>query len=282
MTEEHWTTTLNRKRRRAAQTARGEEIRMTTTFRNDEQAGEAIERAGGYLESLTLDAKNTLEAYRRESNAALKDPYVPDAGKAHAVEKLRAKAKADLREIEEKAQAAVGSARVAAEYLARDTRSVAEQARDDARTRMAFDRAEMLLAAGARPHDVVSQAVEAGDKDTIRAMSFYGRTWLEADRQRRGGSKGDYRERFAALDGALKDASSIVQHPAQTAASDLSELGEDVGLISARARREVEGGDPIVSLHADGGDFSETVGIARENAALLNQMGGGDVSRRAS
>lgn len=280
--DQNWKMELKRKRRRAAQTARREEITMTTTFRNDEQAVEAIERVGSDLDGLALDAKNTLEEYRRATNAALKDPYTPDAGKAHKVEGLRAKVQEDLREIEEKAEVAVGSARAAADHLARDKRSVAEQTRDDARVGAAFERARMLLDAGVQAHDVVSRAVDAGDKDTIRAMELSGRTYLDADMHRRGGSKGDYRHRFQALDEALKKASALTQHPAQTTATDLSETAEEVGVVAQVALREVRGGKPVAAIPTvEGSDFTGTVDLARENVQLLNQMGGETV-RRAS
>ncbi len=133
----------------------------------------------------------------------------------------------------------------------------------------------MQLDAGINAHEIVSRAAESGDRLTVEAMDYFGRTYLEADIRGRGGNVGDHGQRFDALDGALAEAKARTAPPASKALGDLGETAEAVELIATRAADEIRGGDPVVSLHVDGGDFSGNVHLARENRTLLSRMGGG-------
>ncbi len=191
---------------------------------------------------------------------------------------LRKEASQRLLDIESDARAAVRAAQEAAEYLSRDQRSIAEQNRADNRMRLAWDRAEMMLKAGIPASEIVGRAAGKGDTETVEAMGYFAEAHLEADIRGRGGNVRDHAQRFDALHGSLQQAKKQTQHPAQTVLSDLAGHADEVALISTVARQEVEGSrEPITALHTDGGDFSETVEIARENAALL---GGVPVSGR--
>ncbi len=256
------------------------------TFRSEGQAQKAIEDAQRDVDNAGYQTRTALNDYRKATRATLRDPMIPDGGKVYKVSELRKQTTEKLRQIEENARAARASAREAAEYLARDQRTVGEMTRDDGRVQMAWSRARMMLDAGIRAHEIVTRAAEQGDKTTIEAVDYFGRTYLEADVRGRGGNTNDHRERFDALDAALKQAKAATAHPAETVLADLSDDAEAVEMVATRAREEVAGGDPIAALHvdlADGvGDFSETIGIARENATLLSQMGGETAIRRAS
>ncbi len=255
---------------------------MTVKFKSDYDARTAMEKAEREIDNATTQAKEVLVGHRRAVNSALSDQMVPPSGRAYRVGELRKQASQKLLDIESEARAAVKAAAEAADYLARDQRSVGEQTRDDGRMRLAFERARLLLDAGTPAHQVVSRAVESGDKDTIRAMEFFAKTHLEASVLGRGGNVGDYRQQFDALDRTLKEAKRVTGHPAETVLGDLSAGADAVALITTRARQEVQGGEPVVALHVEGADFSDTVDVARENATLLSRMGGGDAARRAS
>lgn len=108
-------------------------------------------------------------------------------------------------------------------------------------------------------------------------MEFFGPTFLEADIRGKGGSLNDIGHQFESLEQALKQARAETASPAVKALGDLEETGDAVDLIAARAADEIRGGDPVVSLHVDGGDFSQNVHVARENAQLLDNMGAGKV-----
>lgn len=249
-----------------------------TAFRSEGEAQKAIEDAQRGLDNAGYQARTALNDYRKATRATLRDPMIPDGGKVYKVSELRKQTTEKLREIEQNAQAAVAKARGAAEYLARDTRSATEQMRDDGRVQMAWNRAKMQLDAGIPAHEIVTRAAGAGDRLTIEAVDYFGRTYLEADIRGRGGSLNDIGQQFDALADALDRAKAATAHPAQTVVGDLSHDAEQLAAVAARARDEVAGGDPIAALHVDlsdgVGDFSETIGIARENATLLNQMGG--------
>ena len=259
---------------------------MTVKFRNDEQARDAMESAQRDLDNAAYQTRTALNDYRRATRAALRDPMIPDGGKVYKVGELRKQTTEKLRQIEQNARAAQGKAKEAAEYLTRDQRTVGEMTRDDQRMRLAWDRAQMMLNAGIPAHEVVTRAADQGDRLTIEAMEFFAPTYLEADIRGRGGSLNDIGHDTEALRQALTSAKAATASPAETVLGDLGEQAEAVEMVATRARDEVAGGDPIAALHVDlpdgVGDFSETVGVARENAALLNQMGGGDAARRAS
>ena len=259
---------------------------MTVKFRNDEQARTAMEDAQRDLDNAAYQTRTALNDYRKATRAALADPMIPDGGKVYKVGQLRQQTTDKLRQIEQNARAAQGKAKDAAEYLTRDQRTVGEMTRDDGRMRLAWERAEMQLKAGIPAHEVTRRAADAGDRLTVEALDYFGRTYLEADIRGKGGSLSDIGHEFGALEQALASAKAQAAPPALTVLGDLGETAEAVEMVATRARDEVAGGDPIAALHVDlpdgVGDFSETVGIARENAALLNQMGGGDAARRAS
>ena len=253
-----------------------------STFRSDHDARGAMERAQTTLDNASIQAKEALVGYRRAANAALQDPMTPREGRAYRVGELRKQATEKLREIEQSAQASVETARRAAEFLIRDQRSVGEQNRDDNRLRLEWERQKMLLDAGVPAHDLARRAGEAGDKTAVDALAFFGRSYLEASIVGRGGNLGDFRQQFDALDTTLKEAKAATGTPAEVLLGDLSEGADEVSLVATRARQEIEGGEPVAALHVEGADFSKSVGIARENATLLSQMGGGDAARRAS
>ncbi len=146
--------------------------------------------------------------------------------------------------------------------------------------RLAWERARMMLDAGVHAHEVVSRAAEQGDGLTVEAMEFFAPTYLEANIRGRGGNTSDHRQRFDALADSLKGAKAQTAPPASKALGDLGETADAVELIATRAADEIRGGDPVVSLHVDGGDFSGNVQVARENAQLLSRMGGGNVAVR--
>jgi hypothetical protein len=257
-----------------------------TAYRNEQQARDAMESAQRDLDNLGFQTRNALDGHRKAVRAALRDPMVPDGGKVYRVGELRTQATDKLREIDEKIRQAQAKAKGAAEYLTRDTRSATEQTRDDQRVQMAWNRARMMLDAGVSAHEVVSRAAEQGDRATVEAMHYFAPTHLEASIHARGGNVGDYQHQTGALQDALKSAKAATAHPAQTVLADLSETAEALGTVTARAREEVAGGDPIAALHvelADGvGDFSGTIATARENAALLSRLGGETAIGRAS
>ncbi len=240
-------------------------------FRTDYDARSAMEKAQRELDKATNQAREALVGYRKAANSALNDPYMPSGGKQHKVGELRKKAAQRLLDIESEARAQVEAAQKAAEYLSRDQRTLGEQNRADSRMRLAWDRARMILDAGVSPGEMVGRAVEKGDRETVEAMSYFAEAYMEADIRGRGGNPKDHGQQFDALDGALKEASKLTRHPAETVLSDLSGHADEIALISTVARQEVEGSrEPIAALHTDGGDFSDTVDLARENVALLN------------
>lgn len=254
---------------------------MTVKFKDDYSARAAMEKAQRELDNATAQAKEALVGYRRAASKALNDQMVPASGRAYKVSELRKQASQKLLDIESNAQASVRAAAEAAAYLSRDQRTIGEQNRDDNKMRLAWERAKLMLDAGVPGAEVVARAAEQGDAATIEAMSFFAPTYLEADIRKRGGNTGDHQQQFDALDGALEQARP--KHPSETLLGDISADAENVSPISMRARQEVQGGDPVVALHVDnGGGFSETVHIARENAQLLSRMGGGEAARRAS
>ncbi len=244
-------------------------------FKSDYDARAALEKAQTDLDNATKRAREALVGYRRAANAALQDPMTPHEGRAYRVGELRKEASQRLLDIESEARASVKAAQEAAEYLSRDQRSIAEQNRADNRMRLAWDRARMMLDAGVSAAEVVSRATGKGDRETLDAMAYFAEAHLEADIRSRGGNVRDHAQRFDALDGALKQAKKQTAHPAETVLSDLGEQADEVALIATVARQEVEGSrEPIVSLHTEGGDFSETVDVARENARLLGEVSG--------
>lgn len=255
---------------------------MTVKFKDDYSARAAMEKAQRDLDNLTTQAKEALVGYRRAASKALGDQMVPPSGRAYKVGELRKQASQKLLDIESNARASVKAAAEAAAYLSRDQRNIAEQNRDVNLDRLAWDRAKLMLDAGVPAHEVVSRAAERGDEATVRALDYFGPTHLEAQIRGRGGNVGDHRQTFDSLTGALDAARS--KHPAETVLGDLSAGADDVSLIAQSARREVQGGEPVVALHGEGegADFSETVGLARENAQLLDRMGGGDLAWSAS
>lgn len=246
------------------------------TFRNDQQARDRMEEAQKNVDNCAQETRTILDAHRKAENAVLKDPYMPDGGKQHKIGLLRSETNEKLHQIEQRTQAAQSAAKEAAGFLTRDTRSATEQTRDDGRMRLAWERAKMMLDNRIPAHEVVSRAAEAGDRLTIEAMEFFGRTYIEADIRGRGGSESDRREQFAALDRTLAEAKETTAPPAVKALGDLESDAESVNLVATRARQEVQGGDPISALHGDLPDglrdFTDTIHIARENAALLGGM----------
>jgi hypothetical protein len=252
-------------------------------FNSDYDARAAMEKAQRDLDKATNEARQALVNYRKQANAALNDQMVPVSGRAYRVGELRKEASQRLLDIESDARASVRAAEEAAAFLARDQRNIAEQNRADNRMRLAWDRAEMMLKAGIPASEIVGRASEKGDTETIEAMSYFAEAHLEADIRGRGGNPRDHAQQFDALHSSLQQAKKQTQHPAQTVLSDLAGHADEVALIATVARQEVEGSrEPITALHTEGGDFSETVGIARDNAQLLNQMGGETAIRRAS
>ena len=246
---------------------------MTVRFKDDYSARAAMEKAQRELDNATTQAKEALVGYRKATSKALNDQMVPQSGRAYKVGELRKQASQRLLDIESNARASVQAAAEAAAYLSRDQRSLGEQSKDRDLMRLAWDRAKIMLDAGIPATELVARAQRQGDAHTVEAMSFYAPTYMEASIRGSGGNVGDYGQQFDALNSALESARP--KHPAETLLGDISADAENVSLIGARARQEVQGGDPIVSLHADGGDFSETVGIARENQTLLSRLGGG-------
>ncbi len=244
-------------------------------FSTEYQARDAMEKAQRDLDNATKQARETLINYRKATNKALSDQMVPESGRAYKVGELRKEASQRLLDIESEARASFKAAAEAAAYLARDQRSIAEQNRADNRMRLAWDRARMMLDAGVSAAEVVSRATGKGDRETLDAMAYFAEAHLEADIRSRGGNVRDHAQQFDALDGALKQAKKQTAHPAETVLSDLGEQADEVALIATVARQEVEGSrEPIVSLHTEGGDFSETVDVARENARLLGEVSG--------
>lgn len=244
---------------------------MTVKFNSDYDARRAMENAQTALDKATNQARQALVGYRKAANSALNDEMMPQSGRAYKVGELRKQASQKLLRIESEARAQVEAAGEAAQYLARDQRSLGEQNRSDNLMRLAWDRARMMLDAGVSPAEMVGRAVEKGDRETLAAMSYFAEAYMEADVRGRGGNPKDHAQQFDALDGALKEAEKLTRHPAETVLSDLSGHADEVALIATVARAEVEGSrEPIVALHTDGGDFTDTVDIARENVALLN------------
>ncbi len=244
-------------------------------FKSDYEAREAMEKAQRDLDNATTRAREVLVGYRRAANKALGDAMVPREGRAYRVGELRKEASQKLLDIESNARASVKAAAEAAEYLAGDQRTVHEQNRADQRMRLAWDRAKMMLDAGVSATEVVGRAAQRGDRETLDAMAYFAEAHLEADIRSRGGNVRDHAQRFDALDGALKQARKQTAHPAETVLSDMGEHADEVALISTVARQEVEGSrEPITALHTEGGDFSDTVDIARENVALLGEVSG--------
>ena len=239
------------------------------------KASEAMEKAQRELDNATNRAREALVGYRKAANKALNDEMVPASGRAYKVGELRKEAMQKLHRIESEARAQVEAAAEAASYLSRDQRSLGEQNRADSRMRLAWDRARMMLDAGVSPAEMVGRAVEKGDRETVEAMRYFAEAYMEAAIRGRGGNVKDHAQQFDALDGALKEAGKLTRHPAETVLSDLSGHADEVALIATVARQEVEGSrEPITALHTDGGDFSDTADIARENAQLLSRIGG--------
>lgn len=240
-------------------------------FKSDYDARAQMEKAQRELDKATSEARQALVGYRTGANSALNDEMVPASGRAYKVGELRKVASQKLLDIESGARASVKAAEEAAAYLARDQRSLGEQNRADALMRQEWDRQKMLLDAGVSPAELVGRAVESGNKVAIEAVGYYAPTYMEASIRGRGGNVKDHAQQFDALDGALKEAQKLTRHPAETVLSDLSGHADEVALISTVARAEVEGSrEPITALHTEGGDFSDTVDLARENVSLLN------------
>ncbi len=253
-----------------------------TTFRSESQAADAIERAERELDTVTEQVRALVGDQRVRVNRVLKDEMIHEGGRVYKVGEIGKETLEKLRGLEGRATAARASAKEATDFLTRDTRSATEAMRDDARVQMAWDRAKMMLDKGIPAHEVVTRAAGQGDRLTVEAMEFFAPIYLEADIRGRGGSLSDIGHDFDALTNSLKSAKAETAPPAVKVLSDLGEQADAVDLIATRARIEIEGGEPVVSLHVDGGDFSKNVHLARENQTLLSRMGGGDAARRAS
>lgn len=255
---------------------------MTLKFRNEQQAADAFEKAQRELDGVTEQIRALVGDHRVRVNRVLKDEMIHQGGRVYRSGEIGKETLGKLRGLEAQAKAAKEAAKEATDYLTRDQRTATEQARDDGRMRLAWERAQMMLAAGIPAHEITRRAAEQDDRLTVEAMEFFAPTYMEADIRGRDGSLNDIGHQFEALTESLKSAKAETAPPAVKALADLGETGDAVDLIATRAADEIRGGDPVVSLHVDGGDFSGNVHIARENKTLLSRMGGGDVVRRAS
>lgn len=255
---------------------------MTVRFKNETQAADAFERAQSELDTVTEQIRALVGDHRVRVNNVLKDEAIHQGGRVYRAGEIGKETLEKVRGLEARAKAARASAKEATDYLSRDTRTVGEMARDDGRMRLAWDRAEMQLKAGIPAHEITRRAAEQGDRLTVEAMEFFGPTYLEADIRGKGGSLNDIGHQFGSLTDALTQAKAETASPAVKALGDLEETGDAVDLIAARATDEIRGGDPVVSLHVEDGDFSKNVHIARENTQLLDTMGGGGAVRTVS